>query len=262
MKKLIVIKIGGSLIADKNKVYKINHQAVNAVVTQLAEFWQKQNNYQLIIANGAGSFGHYTVLTYKLHKLKLSLTKKQRQGVGVVHNKVAYLNNFLVAKLQSKNIPIVSFDPLSFLHQTKTSVFFSKPLITALSMGLNISFYGDLILTENKQAVVYSTEKLIQIFIEEILNIKEFQVAKTIFVTKVAGVLDKQNQVVKVIDHKNKNTQDIFVFNVENDVSGGMKTKLQTAITLAGYGIRTYICSADNLSRCLLDLKGEYTTVV
>ncbi|GIW62264.1 MAG: acetylglutamate kinase [Patescibacteria group bacterium] len=262
MNELILIKIGGSLIADKNKIYEINKQVVGKLVSSISKFLEKKKNSQLVIANGAGSFGHYTVIKYNLNRLKGAyLTDLQKSGIGFVHSKVSYLNAYLNNELSEQGVSVVSFSPISYLFKDEELSLFAKPLLSALSLGLNISFYGDLIFTKDKQTTVVSTEQLLEIFVDKLLAKTAFKVSKVVFVTNVSGVLDNHGDVIKKITQDFSSDQ-VNIFKVKKDVSGGMKIKLKTALHFAKQGIKTYICGVNDFENCLFDLPGGYTVVV
>jgi isopentenyl phosphate kinase len=78
MKKLIFIKLGGSLITKKDVPYTARYDIIQQFAKELKEIISKRQDVQFVLGNGAGSFGHYPVIK---HNLKNGIqTSDQVQG--------------------------------------------------------------------------------------------------------------------------------------------------------------------------------------
>lgn len=55
-KKLIIIKLGGSCITNKQKLHTLNEDAIDWCSKQIAHLYKK--NIQMIIIHGAGLFSY------------------------------------------------------------------------------------------------------------------------------------------------------------------------------------------------------------
>jgi isopentenyl phosphate kinase len=56
--EIILLKLGGSLITDKNTPYTANHGIITQVLKEIKEELNKNPALHLIIGHGAGSFAH------------------------------------------------------------------------------------------------------------------------------------------------------------------------------------------------------------
>lgn len=57
MKKLLLIKLGGSLITDKSRDYTARPQIISRLAREI-KFARKTFDSDIIIAHGSGSFAH------------------------------------------------------------------------------------------------------------------------------------------------------------------------------------------------------------
>ena len=61
--EIILLKLGGSLLTNKNKPFSIREDVVRNAVQQIIEA-----NDKLILIHGGGSFGHPLAKKYKISK--------------------------------------------------------------------------------------------------------------------------------------------------------------------------------------------------
>ena len=67
VKKLTIIKLGGSLLTDKSVPYTSKDATIKEVAREIKECLDSGLIEDLIIVHGVGSFGHPPVLEHKLH---------------------------------------------------------------------------------------------------------------------------------------------------------------------------------------------------
>lgn len=73
---MIIIKIGGSVITDKNSKYpKLNKKNLKRVCKEICEVMP----FPLILVHGAGSFGHPIVKKYDI------IANPNKKGFCIVH---------------------------------------------------------------------------------------------------------------------------------------------------------------------------------
>ena len=85
---MILIKLGGSIITNKERPLSPRIAAVQKIAKQL-----KKIREPMIIVHGGGSFGHYWSVKYDMH------TKPARNdphGVAVVKNSMVELNKIIL----------------------------------------------------------------------------------------------------------------------------------------------------------------------
>jgi len=96
---LRILKIGGSVITDKENFEKLNERALEEIASAIAENWKN-----LVLVHGAGSFGHPHVRKYGLDN-SLSIAK--------IHNACVRLNEVFCRKLLEFGVPAVGLSPMT-----------------------------------------------------------------------------------------------------------------------------------------------------
>lgn len=243
MKKLIFIKFGGSLITDKKKPRTANIAVIRKLAKQLRDVKRENKNVHFILGNGAGSFGHYEAVKYKLPS-KINSSEK-RYGFAVVQESVKTLNKIVVDELLKEKIPAVSMHQSSMLFASngKLADIFTESLEGFIRLGIIPVVYGDIVYDQKKDSHIFSTEDAFLFLIEKLAE-KSYKTEKVIYLTTVNGVLGKKGNVVPRI--KNKMLFRKTLFKTEGfDVTGGMKHKVEQALILAKKGIKIYITNGN-----------------
>jgi isopentenyl phosphate kinase len=110
MEKLILIKLGGSLITDKNRPYT----AKPKVISRLAKEIKKALNlgFKIIVSHGSGSFGH--TLASKYGTAEGIKRKKDIFGLCLVQQDAIDINRIVNKIFLENKIPCLSFVSSSF----------------------------------------------------------------------------------------------------------------------------------------------------
>lgn len=66
MKNIVLVKLGESLITDKEKAYTVRRNAIKDLAIQIKLALDRSPETHLIIGNGAGSFAHYPAQQFKM----------------------------------------------------------------------------------------------------------------------------------------------------------------------------------------------------
>lgn len=159
MKKLIFLKLGGSLITDKDQPNTALYDRIDRIARQLAHFRASSPEVQLLIGHGSGSFGHSAAKQYQTRQGVT--TAEQWQGFAKVWLAARALNQIVIESLARHGLPVLSFplssmatvDPSGRLHWP------SEPLQAALEHGLIPVVYGDVVFSEQKGGTIFSTEE-------------------------------------------------------------------------------------------------------
>ncbi|MEW6069603.1 MAG: kinase, partial [Candidatus Thermoplasmatota archaeon] len=106
MKGLYLIKLGGSVITDKTKLYKFRENVTRRLAKELKECAQKY-----IIVHGAGSYGHVKAKHYKLKSITSENISKFRKGIAEVQYDVRALNLKVIKCLGSEGLNPLSIPP-------------------------------------------------------------------------------------------------------------------------------------------------------
>lgn len=228
--KLIFVKLGGSLITDKNKPSVPNRTSINRLATEIAEALLLNPELKLIIGHGSGSFGHVPGKKYNTYDGVYSAA--QWQGFIEVWKEARALNQIIIDALLASGLPILAFPPSASLisKNRKVSSWNLFPLENALQANLIPLINGDIVFDSVIGGTIISTEELF-------LHLATiFQPERILLAGLEEGVYEDYpgcKRLLKLItpdtflDIKNRLKESASV-----DVTGGMLQKVKTMIDL------------------------------
>lgn len=108
-KYLVFVKLGGSLITEKNAPYTINYQVLTRIVKELKEAIDNDHHLQLLIGHGGGSFPHPVAQAFKTAEGFIQDTSVR--GFALCQNAASTLNRILVDLMADYAINAVSIQP-------------------------------------------------------------------------------------------------------------------------------------------------------
>lgn len=249
MKKIILIKFGGSLISDRNKVNVARAEVIGRLSEQVKRIVEEKKDLSLILATGAGGFGHPLAEKYK---------DNLRKGWPQIRASVRKLNKIVTSSLRNLHVPAKSVSPF-FISQPKT-----KALIELLKEGKVPVFHADLLKGGRGKILILSMDKfLVDVALE--LKRKGFVVDKVIFCGITDGVLNSRGATIKTFREKSALRLGGHFFQTGIiDVSGGMKQKVKECLRLVDKKITALIINGqkkDSLYQAIVNNKIEGTVI-
>lgn len=177
MTGLTLLKLGGSLITDKDKPFTPRLDKLNALADEIASSWTSDR--PLILGHGSGSFGHAAAkrygtrdgLTPLVPAGRSPLLRSKRgeteggaywKGFAEVWFQASQLNRFVMEALRGAGLPAVALAPVSAVtaRGPRVARWDLTPLRAALEAGLVPVVYGDVIFDEARGGTILSTEDL------------------------------------------------------------------------------------------------------
>lgn len=262
MKKLILIKLGGSLITNKSKPFSEDLTAIKRLAKEIHQA-QKISGRFLILGHGGGSYPHVPATKYKT--AEGIINRKSYKGIAVVQDAAARLNRIVIKELIDAGENAVTLNPSSLMVTQNGEIkkAFLEPLLKLLEFEMLPVVYGDVGLDLKKGCCILSTERILNYLAKKL--IKLYQVEKIIHCGKTDGVYDKKGRTVQIIKPAQfrqlrscLNGSDGF------DVTGGMIHKVEEALKLAKLEIETMIINGKvrgNLKRAILGQKVKGTAI-
>jgi len=217
---MIVIKLGGSVITDKEKDSHFNKRITYRLAEEIASAGKKA-----LIVHGAGSFGHPQAKRYRLNEGFVD-KKRQVEGISLTHFSVRVLNLKVMEALRHAGIPAVSIPPFPFIDDS-----FIEKAKVAVKNGLVPVTFGDVVLDGNVSII--SGDILMEIFA------REFEVERAIFVTNVDGIYEdpeRKDSLIKECTVKELEKV-FFKGNAGADVTSGMAGKVKSIKEIAYSGV-------------------------
>ncbi len=250
---MIIIKLGGSVITDKNKECTFKKETMDKLAENI-----KKANRPTIIVHGAGSFGHILAKEYDLNQGYKKL--EQIKGFSLTHEKVQALNSLVLKSLQKYDIHAVSISPHSSitLNNHKIHKIDYKIFEEYLNKNFTPVTFGDVVLDKTLGFSICSGDLLI-----EALS-RNFKPEKVVFVIDEDGIftanpkIDKNAELIQNTTIKKLETI-ITSLDSRADVTGGMAGKILTIKNIAKNGIETILVNGNKIDRLYKVLIGEKT---
>jgi isopentenyl phosphate kinase len=252
--KPTILKIGGSVITDKNGELAARTDVMN----RLAEEIQKANVKNLIIVHGGGSFGHPTAKKYGIKEGLKEDT--QKVGFAETHHVMTVLNGLVMDSLVRHNIPALSVTPSSCIitENGRIRYFEDAVLKMLLKMGFVPVLYGDATLDGKMGFTVLSGDQIVSHLA------RKFDAGKIVIGVDTDGLYDADPKVAenaKLYAHLTlselEKIKGAAGKSTAADVTGGMLGKIAELIPAIEQGIPVAIVNAAKPNRVYKALMGE-----
>jgi isopentenyl phosphate kinase len=174
MKELVFLKLGGSLITDKTQPYTPLLDVMDDLALQIATALQTHPNLRLVLAHGAGSFGHVPASEYKtrdglppqstplIHRGRDQSEESYWKGFAEVWYQASALNRYMMKALHNAHVQAIALPPSASVIASngQVSVWETTHIRMALSTGIIPVIFGDTVFDEVRGGTILSTEDL------------------------------------------------------------------------------------------------------
>ncbi|WP_238553662.1 isopentenyl phosphate kinase [Fortiea contorta] len=254
MMELALIKLGGSLITDKDKPYTPRLEIMQQLAWEVQQIRKQNPHLKLIIGNGAGSFAHQSAK--KHNTIEGVFNDADKLGFCLVHQDALELNLLLAKVFLKTGLPVVSLPPLMMVvtqNQQLLKTDFAY-IENTLASGMIPLVFGDVVLDQAIGGTIVSSDTLLG-ELAKYFHRQELQV-RLINAGNYPGVCKQNGQVISHITPVNYGQIKTFLGQSESiDVTGGMAKKVAEFLTVASLGIDCWIIDGNipgNLSRTVL----------
>lgn len=238
---MILIKLGGSIITNKQKPLTPNLSAINKIASQL-----KKIKEPIVVVHGGGSFGHYWSVKYDMHTKPAKYNKK---GVSVVKNSMVELNKIILDSFLKHSLNPYCLPPTDFMFGNKADQKKVREIAKIAKAGLVPISYGDVMWHGNNKFYILSGDKIMGM-LSKILKPR-----LVIFVLNVDGVYSDMKTKKLLREIKGKKTE---ISEVEMDVTGGMSRKIKEAISISKSGTKVFLVNGNKPDRIVNAVKGKF----
>lgn len=238
MKRIVFIKLGGSIISDKTKVNTARIDSIKKIVEQIKKLLSENKDLSVVLFTGAGGFGHPVAEKYK---------DNLKTGLSEIKNAVKKINGMVVSILSDFDLKAQSLEPDKLVkYENKKMVSLSYSFLTSL-LEKNVIpvFHADLVNDKKLGIIILSMDKFLVDCAIYFKN-KGYRIEKAIFLGPTKGVVDSSGKTILTINKKTySRIKNIFYQGLGVDVSGGMKSKVEEGLRLADNGIES--CITDSI---------------
>jgi isopentenyl phosphate kinase len=253
-KQVILLKLGGSLITDKNESESVRVGVLERALRVIAKC-RESLNARLIIAHGSGSFGHATAIREGFAKHAPASQARMLQAARI-HESVLRLHQQVLLCGTSLGLPLWSLMPSSFVVDGAANGLESnakRALLPLLSNDAIPLVCGDVVSHDHDGAAICSTEPLLLHLWKDVLRPAGY-LARAIWAGVTDGLLDQRGNTIAQVD----SVDALKWAGPSNapDVTGGMTLRLGTALELAQVGCNSLLINgtrSEDIERALID---------
>jgi isopentenyl phosphate kinase len=234
-KPLIVIKLGGSALTDKFRIYTPRFPVIARAAEQVAAIAKR---FSIVLVHGAGSYGHIPVRRFGLaHGFT---DPKQLRSLAATKLKLLEWQQILDAVFLKHSVPMVSLVASDFVVAKGGRIASAElePLGHWLGIGCVPTTGGDIVPDSETGFSILSGDQLATYMAIRL------GASKVIFAMDVDGIFDsdpKRNRKAKLLTDLTPSQASrlagTLAASTAPDVTGGMAGKINEAVEVASKGI-------------------------
>jgi len=231
LSELVFLKLGGSLITDKNREATAREEVIRRTAREIRSALEANLDLRLLVGHGSGSFGHFVAQRHGL----LEEGPPNWQGYAETGAAATRLNRLVTDIFLAEGVPVVSTQPSASAHCRDGELVFmaTEPIELTLHHGLVPLVYGDVALDEVRGCTIISTEQIFAYLAHHL------EPARIVLAGEVAGVFtadplrDESAQLIPEISRHNFDQVEHKLAGSHGvDVTGGMLTKVRIMYAL------------------------------
>ena len=255
--EIIFLKLGGSLITDKDKPYTPRLDKLKELALEIKTVLDSNPGLLLILGHGSGSFGHTAAKKYGTRDGVN--TTEQWHGFAEVKFQAAELTRHVIESLLNAGLPAISIHPSSSLVSNNRKVTHHNILAIRKSLEAHLLpvVHGDVVFDESLGGTMLSTEDVFAFLAEQ------FFPTQILLAGIEAGVWEDfpaRKKLVKQIQLSDYERMRAGIGgSASTDVTGGMKAKVEEMLALIQRtnGLTAQIFSAEETGFLERALRGE-----
>jgi isopentenyl phosphate kinase len=235
---LVVLKLGGSVITDKDTPETVDDEHLNGVLDAVAAAVKtEETDFELILVHGGGSFGHVHAAE---HGVSTTEGTSDAAAANAIHSAMKRLNRVVVDRLQEREVAALPVHPLSVAARDDAGTLSLPATATEglLDEGFVPVLHGDVIAHAGEGVTVLSGDEIVTSLAAS-LGASRVGLCST-----VPGVLDENDAVIETISSFS-DVESVLGGSESTDVSGGMAAKVQELLAL---GAPAHIFGPDSVA--------------
>lgn len=241
---MIVLKLGGSVITEKDRPETVDGEALDTAAKSIGDAEDA-----LVVVHGGGSFGHHHA---ERHDVTETNGTHDGEAIAAIHDAMCRLNDEVLAALRDAGTSPIGVHPLAVGHRDERGALRlpTAHLEVMIQEGFLPVIHGDLIAHVGAGATVLSGDEIV-VSVAESLDADRVGLC-----SDVPGVLDTDGSVIESIDSYDE-VAPVLGESESTDVTGGMAAKIRA---LTGLSAPANVFDLDGLAPFL---SGKYpgTTV-
>lgn len=231
---MILIKLGGSIITNKEKPLSPRIKTIDNIAKQL-----KKISEPFVIVHGGGSFGHYWSVKYNMH------TKPARydsHGISIVKNSMIELNKIILDSLTKNKLNPYCLPPTDFMSGNKPIPSKVREIKKIAESNLIPVTFGDALWYGQKKSYILSGDKIMSILA------KALRPRLSIFILNVDGLYSDLSTKRLIYDMKD---DQVSIQDIPMDVTGGMTRKVEEATRISKMNLKVFFANGNKPERII-----------
>jgi len=237
---MILIKLGGSIITNKEKPLSARRKTIDNILNQIKRIREPK-----ILVHGGGSYGHYWSVKYDMHTKP---AKYDMRGVSIVKNSMIDLNKIILDSSVKNRINAYCLPPTDFMNGNKPIKNKILTINEIAKSGLTPVTYGDALWFGQKKSYILSGDAIMSM-IGKILKPR-----LSIFILDVDGVYSNTKSKKLIRDFKKEKP---IISKNKIDVTGGMTRKITEATNMSKSGLKVFFVNGNKPKRILDAVSGK-----
>ena len=229
---LYFLKLGGSLITDKNQPHTARPDTLKRLAQEIADALHLRQDLQLLIGHGSGSFGHVPA---DRHGTRQGVSSAAGWwGFVEVYREARALNQLVLESLLEAGLPVISFPSSAAIIAAdgKVQSWDIQPMQAALVTGLIPLVNGDVVFDARRGGTILSTEEA---FAHLALKLNPQRILLAGIEAGVWQDYPACKQLAATITPATFDLQDRALSGAAAvDVTGGMRQKVEIMLSLTG----------------------------
>ena len=237
---MILIKLGGSIITNKENPLSARRKTIDNILKQIRKIKESK-----IIVHGGGSYGHYWSVKYNMHTKP---AKYDLKGVSVVKNSMIQLNKIILDAGVKNGLNPYCLPPTDFMSGNRSLKSKILTINDIAKSGLTPITYGDALWYGQKKSYILSGD-VIMTTIGKILKPR-----LSVFVLDVDGVYSDTKSKKLIYDFKKEKPT---ISKNKMDVTGGMTRKITEAAKMSKSGLKVFFVNGNKPQRIVDAVSGK-----
>jgi isopentenyl phosphate kinase len=237
---MILIKLGGSIITNKEKPLSARRKTIDNILKNL-----KKIHEPIIIVHGGGSYGHYWSVKYDMHTKE---KKYDLRGVSIIKNSMIELNKIILDSLLKNKLNPYSLPPTDFMSNNKPILNKIREVEKIAKSGLIPVTYGDALWFGQNKTYILSGDKIMTHFA------KILKPRLCIFALNENGLYSDLKSKKLIYELKGEHP---LISKNKMDVTGGMTRKVEEALNISKMGINVFFVNGNKSERIVEAIKNR-----
>ena len=237
---MILIKLGGSIITNKEKPLSPRRKTINNLAKSLRKI-----DESMVIVHGGGSYGHYWSVKYDMHTQP---RKYDIKGVSIVKNSMIDLNKIILDSFVKNRLTPYCLPPTDFMSGNKPITKKVKEVQKIAKSGLIPVTFGDALWFGQNKTYILSGDKIMT-HISKILKPR-----LSIFVLNEDGLYSDLKTKKLIRELKGESPR---ISENKMDVTGGMTRKVEEASKIAKMGMNVFFVNGNRPDRIVQAVKNR-----